>query len=514
MATDKHKGTDTVSVDEAVRRLMEADTTNANKINELEKQIDEMVKKLDKYRDETNTSVKSEFQTMSEQIESNKLLIASYFDETKSKIEDNKHQWSRLSFDMDTNMNNIMDRLDRIANSVRVSAGARLKSEIKEENDDDDDELLQARTPIKENVSRHYFPNNDHTANLNLGRTLPTQPYPTAPILGRPYETAPSPLEPKIRAVPITPSAFALNGVKHSIIIPPSSASPAFYGKHTESPTQFLIRVQEYAESVHAWDRPTLLNGISQFLRESALEWYCQLRQSHRRPETWTEFTDLFLAQFNSPVRKARQEKEWHECKQKEDETINEFLIRLRALWREQKPRETEADLSKHLFCRMRNDLLNMIGVSRNATLDEIITEVQQIEEILYRRAKNQRLVNQSKPNNNGASSNRRYNENYSQQTRQWANNEYPTTRQTRENKNYQVNEVTPNYYSNRQSYGINEPYMQQQMIPNGCYLCGDNRHWARDCPNQYEGYRQERNKTNSKNIRGALDERTSRAPM
>ncbi|CAF4881920.1 unnamed protein product [Rotaria sp. Silwood1] len=67
---------------------------------------------------------------------------------------------------------------------------------------------------------------------------------------------------------------------------------------------------------------------------------------SHRRPQTWTEFTDVFLAQFNSPVRGAKQEQEWHECKQKEDETINEFLVCLRALWKEQKPKETEADLT------------------------------------------------------------------------------------------------------------------------------------------------------------------------
>ncbi|CAF4911282.1 unnamed protein product, partial [Rotaria sp. Silwood1] len=35
---------------------------------------------------------------------------------------------------------------------------------------------------------------------------------------------------------------------------------------------------------------------------------------SHRRPQTWTEFTDVFLAQFNLPVRKAKQEQEqeWH----------------------------------------------------------------------------------------------------------------------------------------------------------------------------------------------------------
>jgi hypothetical protein len=63
-----------------------------------------------------------------------------------------------------------------------------------------------------------------------------------------------------------------LNSVKHSNIVPLSSAAPEFHGKHLEGSTQFLIRVQEYAESVHAWDRQTLLNGISQFLRDSALE--------------------------------------------------------------------------------------------------------------------------------------------------------------------------------------------------------------------------------------------------
>ncbi len=69
---------------------------------------------------------------------------------------------------------------------------------------------------------------------------------------------------------PYTPVAqpLTLNGVRHSIIIPPPSAAPAFHGKHNESPTQFLIRVEEYAESVHAWDRDTLLKGISQFLRD------------------------------------------------------------------------------------------------------------------------------------------------------------------------------------------------------------------------------------------------------
>ena len=163
--------------------------------------------------------------------------------------------------------------------------------------------------------------------------------------------------------------------VSHTVVIPPSSAIPVFSGKLSERPNQFLIRVQEYAETVHGWDHLTLLNDISQFLRDTALEWYCQLRISYRRPQTWSEFVNLFPSQFDSPIRSARQEQEWYECKQRENETINAFVVRLRALWVEQKPKETEVDLIRHLFCKMRNDLLGMIGVPRGASLDEIIYE-------------------------------------------------------------------------------------------------------------------------------------------
>ena len=176
--------------------------------------------------------------------------------------------------------------------------------------------------------------------------------------------------------------------ISQSIIIPPSSAIPTFSGKYSKRPNQFLIRVQEYAETVHGWDQTTLLRGISQFSRDTALEWHCQLRAHHRQPETWVEFADTFLSQFNSPIRSALQEQEWYECKQRENETISEFLVRLRSIWMEQKSKETEVDVVRHLLCKMRSDLLIMIGVSHGASLDEIIFEAQKLEEILYLRNK------------------------------------------------------------------------------------------------------------------------------
>ena len=81
-------------------------------------------------------------------------------------------------------------------------------------------------------------------------------------------------------------------------------------------------------------------------------------------------------------------QQQWNECKQKQEETISEFIVRLRALWVEQFPVETEADLVKHLFCKMRPDILNIMGCPQNTSLQDVLLEAQRVEEILYHRTK------------------------------------------------------------------------------------------------------------------------------
>ncbi|CAF1176971.1 unnamed protein product, partial [Rotaria magnacalcarata] len=401
---EQNANADATEIETENNGKINVEASNASKIIKLESQIDEMSKAFQEYREQNISSTRTEFQTVFDRMESMQALNASYFDEAASKYEESKRQWRHMCTDMNNNMNCILNKLEAITGTRNMAA------------------------------------NTDG----NIGHPLQTTTYPTTGGSGHSFQTNPYLVEAEEKQQATTQSIFPLNGVKHSIIIPPSSAAPAFHGKQSESPTQFLIRVQEYAESVHAWDHPTLLNGISQFLRDSALEWYCQLRMSRSRPKTWVEFTNLFMAQFNSPVRKAKQEQEWHECKQKEDETINEFLVRLRALWREQKPKETEADLVKHLFCRMRNDLLNMIGTPRHVSVDELMAEVQQIEEILYRRAKNQRSLNkfkQSSPMEVERSTGKYVSDDYSRRINSRPNQEQMRHNYVKETKAYQVNE-------------------------------------------------------------------------
>jgi uncharacterized protein YukE len=320
--------TEKVPIEEAVKRLMEVDANNASKISRLESQIDEICKAFTEGRIQNTSSTKDELQNMSERIDSIQSLTTAYQNDANNKYEESKQQWNRMYADMNSNMNTILNKLNEITGPIASTSTMVQNNEARVEDYETKQNTIGKATTFTTNLNPgHTFQVTTPMNNLMSGHTFQTTVPANNLIPGHTFQTASYSTQSEPNHPSTITSVFPLNSVKQSIIVPPSSAAPAFHGKHSENPTQFLIRVQEYAESVHAWDRLTLLNGISQFLRESDLEWYCQLRMSHRRPTTWTEFTDLFLTQFNSPVRKARQEQEWHECKQKENETINEFLV-------------------------------------------------------------------------------------------------------------------------------------------------------------------------------------------
>lgn len=252
-----------------------------------------------------------------------------------------------------------------------------------------------------------------------------------------------------------------------TILLPAPTAAPAFHGKATERPWQFLIRIEDYAETVLMWGEDTLLRGISQFLKDTALEWHCQLRSCHSLPRTWSDFKQAFMRQFNSPLRKAQQKQQWKECKQGNEETINEFVIRLRALWVEQYPLETESDLIKHLLCKIRPEMLSVIGCPRNASLQEILLEAQRVEEILYHRTKSY--------SHDNIRSNRMQYDNDNNNTIQDLN--------LINKKNIRFQMDTPAHSNNRNSMTFQQTQRDQtnrQQLT--CYTCGRLNHKARDC--------------------------------
>ena len=293
----------------------------------------------------------------------------------------------------------------------------------------------------------------------------------------------------------------------HTIVMPPADSIPTFRGDISESPRQFLMEVKEYAETTNHWNEQALLNGMSQFLRGTARQWHCDLRESDERPKTWADFVAVFLDQFNSPVRQSQQEQLWKECKQEENETISSFVVRLRALWREQKPGETKNDLGQHFKCKIKDNIALMMGVPRGETLEEIIMEARKAEEIIFKRAKQKQQSQNSKQKSYYYNANSTpimdEEEQYevqaiSAQQRQQYHNSY-TRRPQYTNYSSQKTTDRRDFHSN---YDIT------------CYACGWKGHTRNNCPNQYNGHQQQTPQYYPKNDKGARAGRGRGAPM
>lgn len=258
-----------------------------------------------------------------------------------------------------------------------------------------------------------------------------------------------------------------------TIVLPPTTSVPTFSGRPTEYPRQFLLRIEEYTRTVNQWSQETLLRGISQFLKDDALEWYCQLYHINAVPLDWNDFRRRFLAQFYSPIRVAQQEQAWIECKQTENETINQFIVRLRSLWLEQKPHEDESDFIKHLFCKMRPDMLNLMNFSRSCSLDAIIREAQKAEEILFLRNKEQRQRDVPRPKQ---SSNTNY---FSSQP-----TFFPMSSKRKTN-NISALMETPTHSRTPSQYTRPSPPSHLHAPRNSitCWRCYETGHYSTECP-------------------------------
>ncbi|CAF4083166.1 unnamed protein product [Adineta steineri] len=174
--------------------------------------------------------------------------------------------------------------------------------------------------------------------------------------------------------------AILPSSLRQTIIIQPPTAAPSFSGSVYDKPRPFLLQLHQYTTSSYGWNKETLFQNIGQFLKGTALEWYTQISTSSSPPTHWDMFQTLFLQQFSSPLRLAQIEQEWKQCTQKSNESINEFLVRLRSLWSEHKPQEKERDLVRHLFAKIRPELVPLIGVLNNPTLENFLERARQAE--------------------------------------------------------------------------------------------------------------------------------------
>ena len=305
--------------------------------------------------------------------------------------------------------------------------------------------------------------------------------------------------------VPSVPNQQASQPSTTRFVTAPSSTVPIFHGKSSEHPKQFLIRIKEYAKAVTHWDDDELLSGISQFFLDTALDWYCQLRENNGRPDTWAEFEIVFLRQFNSPMHQNQRIQEWRECVQGDRENISDFAVRLRNIWSQVKPKQTEEKFLYHLARKIRSELVETITLSRATTTDGIIADVQKMEQVFSDRNLQQDIIEAIEPVEVRSAKPRPMYHAIPSSSRT-SNNRQTNNYRNNQNKSRHTN-YTPNSWKN-----TNTSQPSDRIY---CFGCGETGHLKPYCPYQHDSQQYHQQGSNyPKNTSGARVGRDNDAPM
>jgi phage shock protein A len=164
-----------VSIEEAVKRLMEVDANNSSKISKLEGEIDEIYKAFTEYREQNTSSTKDELQNMSERIDSIQSLTTAYQNDANNKYEESKQQLNRMYTDMNSNMDTILKKLNEITGPTASTSTMMENDEARAEEYGTKQNTIGKTTKFMTNlVPGHTFQITAPTNNLSSGHTFQT----------------------------------------------------------------------------------------------------------------------------------------------------------------------------------------------------------------------------------------------------------------------------------------------------------------------------------------------------
>ena len=168
---------------------------------------------------------------------------------------------------------------------------------------------------------------------------------------------------------------------------------------------------------------------------------------------------------------------------------------------------------------KMRGNLLTMIGISQCRSVDEVITEAQQMEEILYQRNKHEYTsANHELSQNNASTMPPAYQDEdqleiYAMSAQQRSKHSKAYTRAY-----YSTQATRSNYQATKQRNQSSRSTANRQFTdPSSdiiCYACERKEHIRLNCPFQYKSNQNHNIRFYPKNDNRAQDGRVLGAPM
>jgi len=168
-----------------------------------------------------------------------------------------------------------------------------------------------------------------------------------------------------------------------------------FFTGNGDDPIEWL-ELFEKAASANNWDEERKLQLAPTYLRKTADGWYKALTPE---PESYEEFRKIFLEQFRTPARVMTWRNQLEMCRQKDNETVDQYVARFRDLLAKIYPGKDLEDDYLHQFLRgLQPEILEKGITSMSESIEEAVKAARITESTLQYINISKALRNASQP--------------------------------------------------------------------------------------------------------------------
>ena len=179
-------------------------------------------------------------------------------------------------------------------------------------------------------------------------------------------------LNPALLNQPVDDQVFVADSDEDSEMNDDRFSPSAFHGRSDDSGEEWLRHYENYS-AYKSYDKPRSLSLIKVLLTGNAANWFDTLGQDDKEDYDW--LVAAFKLRYKPPdMMKFKSAKELYSRRQRDDETVDNYIESMRKLGREIREGDAGDEMTSYaILNRLKSNIANFVTQKEPTTMDELV---------------------------------------------------------------------------------------------------------------------------------------------